>query len=353
MLCNVDIQKAYERLTENLQSLDSVVVAYSGGVDSAFLLAAAHRVLGPERCLAVTGISPSLAAEEYDDARRIAEQVGARWITVDTDEINDPNYQRNDENRCYYCKSELFDRLREVADEYGLAVVVDGYNADDVGDWRPGERAARERDVRSPLKESGLGKEAIRSLSREFGLPTADKPSFACLASRLPYGTEVTPERLELIARAETTLREVGFRVFRVRYHGPTARLELGLDELDRIRDHELSSRIDNALRSYGFEHVTVDLAGFRSGSQNESARSDDTLMGIATVAQVLKRFNIDGDAISEGRMVRLVVSGNEIGRIWEREIRSGLVDAYRNLGYPHTAVDLASSKQEIVAQKR
>ncbi|HDS73911.1 MAG TPA: ATP-dependent sacrificial sulfur transferase LarE, partial [Firmicutes bacterium] len=286
---NVDTQTEHKQLKENLRNLGSVVVAYSGGVDSALLLAVAHKTLGSDHCLAVTGISPSLAGEEYDDARRVAEQIGARWITVETNEISDLDYRRNDENRCYYCKSELFDQLRKVADEYGLATIVDGYNADDVGDWRPGERAARERDVHSPLKDAGLGKEAIRALSREYGLPTADKPSFACLASRLPYGTEVTPERLELIARAETTLREVGFGVFRVRYHGPVARLELGPEEIERIQDRKLSSIVNDRLRAHGFEHVTVDLAGFRSGSQNESAQSDDSLVGIGSVTNVLK----------------------------------------------------------------
>lgn len=337
----MDTQKAYTQLTENLKSLESVVVAYSGGVDSVFLLAAAHRTLGADRCLAVTGVSPSLAREEYDDARRIAEQIGARWITVDTYEMDDPAYQRNDENRCYYCKSELFTRLREVADEYGMKNVVDGYNADDVGDWRPGARAAQERDVRSPLKETGIDKETIRTLSREFGLPTADKPSFACLASRLPYGTEVTPERLELIGHAETSLRAHGFQIFRVRYHGTTARLELGPDEIANVRKRELAEQINRELRTHGFEHVTVDLAGFRSGSMNETAKSDDTLMGISTVDRVLKRFDLDGEVSPEGRMIRISTRAHHSEQIWDTNTRDELIEAFRSLGYPHTAVDL------------
>ena len=265
------MQPKCERLREILRECGSVVVGYSGGVDSVFLARVALEVLGPDRVLAVTGRSASIASWMEDTAREVARTFGIPWLEVDTLELEDPRYAANPSNRCYFCKSELWGRLGAVARERGFSVVLDGSNADDVGDHRPGAVAADELGVRSPLLEAGLGKDEIRAWSRELGLPTWDQPAAPCLASRLPYGLAVTPGRLRQVEAAEESLRALGFREFRVRHHDTVARVEVHPRELPRL----LSARaeVDAAVRGAGFRRALLDAEGYRRGSLNEGLR--------------------------------------------------------------------------------
>jgi uncharacterized protein len=262
-------QDKRDRLAAILRDCGSVVVGYSGGVDSVFLARVAVDVLGAGRVLAVTGKSDSVAVWMEDTAREVAERFGIPWLEVDTHELDDPRYAANPSNRCYFCKTELWGRLSAVAAERGLRTVLDGSNADDVGDHRPGAVAAREHGVRSPLLEAGLTKAEIRAWSRELGLPTWDQPAAPCLASRLPYGMAVTPERLRQVEAAEVALRAMGFRDFRVRHHGPVARLEVHPDEIGAVAS--LRGAIHAAVRGAGFRRVLVDLQGYRRGALNEA----------------------------------------------------------------------------------
>jgi pyridinium-3,5-biscarboxylic acid mononucleotide sulfurtransferase len=264
-----ELRERETALFDRLGQLPSLIVAYSGGVDSAFLAWAAHRVLG-HRALSVTADSASYPERHRRMALSIARDFGFSHEIIHTGELARPEYRANQPDRCYHCKNELYTELTRLASARGFAAVADGSNADDRGDYRPGRRAAREFGVISPLDDVGLTKEEVRALSREAGLPTWDEPASACLSSRIPYYNEVTEEKLRVIEQAEEAVRQLGFRVLRVRHHGDVARLEIAREEMPRILDPGMADAIDGRLRALGFRYVAVDLKGYRLGSLNE-----------------------------------------------------------------------------------
>jgi uncharacterized protein len=265
-------QQKYDRLKQILADCGKVMVALSGGLDSSFLLFAAADSLGVENVFAAIGISPSLADADYKFAEQFCTRLGlpsANILPVRTEEIDDPNYRKNDFNRCFFCKRELFGKLRPLAQSVNVEIICDGTNASDTGDFRPGSDAAKKADVRSPLLEAGLTKNEIRALARSFDLEIWDKPQSACLASRIPYNSEVTIEKLRQIEQAELFLKSLGFRELRVRHHGDLARIELPPDDMRKVIENGLGKQIIDRFREIGFLFTTIDIAGLKSGSMN------------------------------------------------------------------------------------
>ena len=265
-----DLQSRLAVARARLRGTGGVLVAFSGGGDSTLLAALAVAELA-DRALAVTALSPTYPRQEQDEAAALAVWLGIRHMTVESNELEIPGFADNPPNRCYYCKSELFGLLRRLAAEQGLSCVVDGTNLDDLGDYRPGRQAAGECGVVSPLLEARLTKADVRSVSRALGLPTAAKPALACLASRFPYGTTITPEKLAAVDALEMALRQLGFAVVRVRHHGDVARIEVGPDELPKLLAADVRARVTAAGRTAGFRYVAADLEGYRTGSLNET----------------------------------------------------------------------------------
>jgi uncharacterized protein len=265
----MNLEEKEGRLEALLRDMKRAIVAYSGGVDSTYLAWKANQVLG-DSALAVTADSASVPSHQRSTALEVAEKFGFRHEVIRTGEVDRADYRENPPNRCYFCKDELFTHLTELARERGYAFVLDGLNADDLGDYRPGRDAATEHSVRSPLVEAGLSKQEIRELSRRAGLPTADQPASACLASRFPYGVKITDEKLRMVDRGEEALRQMGFRIFRVRHHDDIARLEFGREDLVKALDVDMAARLAAVFKGLGYRYVTLDLEGYRTGSLNE-----------------------------------------------------------------------------------
>ena len=265
----MELDLKFQKLKDSLQDLGSVAIAYSGGVDSTFLLKVAADVLG-NNVIAITAKSSTYPEREFKEAVKYIEGIGAKHIVIVSEELEIEGFAKNPVNRCYFCKKELFSKIRKVANDNDINAVLDGSNADDISDFRPGTNAAMELKVISPLKNAGFTKDDIRSMSKKLGVPTWNKPAFACLSSRFPYGNEITVEKLSMVERAEQFLMDLGFRQIRVRHHEDIARIEVNTEERDKFFDIKIMDKVANELKSIGFKYVTLDLLGYRTGSMNE-----------------------------------------------------------------------------------
>ncbi len=275
-----EVLEKLQNLKSSIKVLDGCVVAYSGGVDSTLLVAVAREVLG-DRCLPVIAVSSTYPKREYESAVEWLNDSGIPFVVVESEELDIPGFAENPTNRCYYCKQELYAKIWRIAQEYGLPAVIDGANADDVGDFRPGMQAAREMNVRSPLLKCGLTKSDIREISRAvYNLPTADKQPMACLSSRFPYGSRITEDKLKQVEAIEEFLADSGFTVFRARHHGEVLRLELGQREIALLLQVKIKESVVKIAKENGFTYVTVDLEGFRSGSMNETLTKSTSSQG-------------------------------------------------------------------------
>ncbi|MFC1823573.1 ATP-dependent sacrificial sulfur transferase LarE [Thermodesulfobacteriota bacterium] len=272
------LKDKYDQLKDIITQAESVALAFSGGVDSTFLLKVCVDVLG-DKVLAVTARSSTYPKRELQEALELAEQIGCRQLMIESEELDVPGFSDNPPNRCFLCKQELFSKIKDLADQEGIQSVFDGSNADDPDDFRPGRMAARRLGVRSPLEEAGLTKQEIRSLSRKLNLPTWDKPSFACLSSRFPYHTKITRPSLQQVEMAESFLWDLGMRIFRVRHHDTIARLELGEKEMELLQEGDLKDQVVQHLKELGYQYVTLDMEGYRTGSMNETLTEDQLSM--------------------------------------------------------------------------
>ncbi|MDK2806057.1 ATP-dependent sacrificial sulfur transferase LarE [Thermoanaerobacterium thermosaccharolyticum] len=264
------LEEKYENLKKYIKELGSAVIAFSGGVDSTFLAKVCKDVLN-DSCLAVTATSSTYPEREFKEALELAKEIGIRHKIIKSEELEIEGFSKNPIDRCYYCKSELFSKLKKVADDEGIEYVLDGTNADDTGDFRPGRRAAKELGVKSPLLECGFTKDDIREMSKNLGLPTWNKPAYACLSSRFPYGQEITSEKLSMVEKSEEYLLKLGFVGFRVRHHGDIARIELNPDQINMMMDENIRKKVVSKLKEIGFKYVSLDLEGYRTGSMNEA----------------------------------------------------------------------------------